>query len=238
MNDQLFISTVLVAGFLSFFAPCTFPLIPVYFGIITDGAKGKSLFKYKGFTINAGTIGRTLLFVGGLSTTFILLGFGAGALGGLISSRTFIMVSGFVVVLLGIHQMDLIKIPGLQKYKTLKLKSKSQGKWFSAYLLGLTFSFGWTPCVGPVLGAVLVLSAGGGQASYGAMMMAVYAFGLALPFLIMAVASDLLLSKFITIEKHLGTIKKVGGALIVVMGILLMTEKLTVITIWIERLLN
>lgn len=225
-GEQLFISTVFLAGLLSFFAPCTFPLIPVYIGILTDHEKKGRWRPYV----------KTLLFVAGISTSFILLGFGAGALGKYINGRLFSIVTGLIVVTLGLHQMGLFHLKFLDKYKGVRFKEKSKGEMLSTYLLGISFSFAWTPCVGPVLGAVLVVSAGGGQAWYGGFMMAIYALGLAIPFLVIAMLSKLILSKIHRLEKHLPKIKKIGGFLIVLMGILLMTENLTSLTIWFEKI--
>lgn len=227
IGQQLFMSTVFIAGFLSFFAPCTFPLIPVYIGMLTD-KDGKGRWT---------PIAKTMLFVGGLSTSFLILGFGAGALGSVINGRAFITVAGFIVILLGLHQMGVFHFKGLGKYKTLKFNRTKKGDYLSTYLLGISFSFGWTPCVGPVLGAVLVLSAGGGQPLYGVWMMMIYALGLAIPFLIMALLSKVLLERFERLEKHLPKIKKFGGAMIVLMGILLMTENIMVFTRFFENLL-
>ena len=226
LGEQIFISTVFIAGLLSFFAPCVFPLMPVYVGILTDNEKGGKWRPYV----------KTFLFVGGLSTSFILLGFGAGALGRFINGRWFSIVTGLLVVILGLHQMGLFNLKFLNRYKTLKIKS-SKNDLVSTYLLGFTFSFGWTPCVGPVLGAVLVVSADGGQALYGGFLMMIYAIGLAIPFLVIAVLSKVIIDKLEKVDKYLPVIKKVGGALIVLMGIFLMTEKLTVITVWFENLL-
>jgi cytochrome c-type biogenesis protein len=226
LGEQLFMSTVFIAGLVSFFAPCTFPLMPVYVGILTDKSEGKKLQPYI----------KTLLFVLGLSTTFILLGFGAGALGRFINGTWFSIITGLIVVILGLHQMDVFKIKALNKYKVLKFKQKGKDGYLSTYLLGLTFSFGWTPCVGPVLGAVLVVSADGGQALYGGLLMAVYALGLAIPFLLIAALSSLLMDKLEKMEKYLPKIKKFGGVLIVIMGLLLMTDQLTTLTIWFEKI--
>lgn len=225
----LFMSTVFIAGFFSFFAPCIFPLIPVYIGVLTEDAETKK-FSLK-------PIIKTLLFVGGLSTTFVTLGFGFGAVGNLIKLDSFYFIGGGLVVLMGLHQMELLRFKFLEKYKTFKVRPRGKNKFLSAYLLGLTFSFAWTPCVGPVLGAVLVVAAGGGQAAYGGWLMFLYSMGLALPFLLLALLSSVLLRYFDNLEKHLGKIKKIGGALIVVMGILLMTQKLNVVTAWFERLI-
>lgn len=236
-GEQILFSTVFIAGLLSFFAPCTFPLIPVYIGLLTDENKEYQRVRIGKLEINTGAIIKTMAFVLGLSTTFIILGFGAGALGQLINSDWLLIAGGLLVIALGIHQMELIKIPGLEKYKVIRFKNR-RAKAFGTFLMGITFSFGWTPCVGPVLGAVLVTSASAGQGFYGGLLMMVYALGLMVPFLVMAIASSLVLTQFEKLEKHLTLIKRIGGALIVLMGLLLMTDQLTQLTIFFEKLFN
>ncbi len=233
-GEQVLISTVLIAGFLSFFAPCTFPLIPVYIGLLTDENKEYKRLKVGKYSINMGAIIKTMTFVLGLSTTFIILGFGAGALGQIISSDWILVVGGLLVIVLGVHQMELIHLPGLAKYKVFRFKSK-RTKALGTYLMGVTFSLGWTPCVGPVLGAVLVTSASAGQAMYGGFLMMVYSIGLMLPFLVMATLSSLILTQFEKLEKHLMLLKRIGGALIILMGILLMFNQLTRLAVLFER---
>lgn len=235
IGEQIFITTVFAAGFLSFFAPCTFPLLPVYIGVITGKAEGKKSDRGR-YKVNLVAIGRTMIFVLGLSTIFLILGFGAGALGKYIYGNTFRIISGSIVILLGLSQMDLFKLKFLNFNKSVRFERSKKHDLLGTYLLGLTFSFAWTPCVGPVLGAILVVASGGGQAFYGLSLMIVYTLGLAIPFLIMALLSDMLLEKFTKIEKHLLTIKRVGGAIIVIMGILLMTQNLNVLSSFFEGL--
>lgn len=237
LGSNVLMSTVFIAGLLSFFAPCTFPLIPVYIGLLTDENREYKKLKIARVEINVGAIIKTMTFVLGLSTTFIILGFGAGALGQFINSDWIIIVGGLIVIMLGIHQMDIVKIPWFNKYKVLRFK-KERTKALGAYLMGVTFSFGWTPCVGPVLGAVLVTSASAGQAMYGGFLMMIYALGLMVPFLVMATLSSLVLNQFEKLEKHLLKIKRIGGALIILMGVLLMTDKLIVLTVFFEKLFN
>jgi cytochrome c-type biogenesis protein len=236
-SEQVLISTVFIAGFLSFFAPCTFPLLPVYVGLLTDEEQEYKRIKIGKFEINVGAIIKTMTFVLGLSTSFVILGFGAGFLGNFLYSEWILIVGGFLVILLGIHQMDIIKLPGLSKYKLFSFKN-NKTKAAGTFLMGFTFSLGWTPCVGPVLGAVLVTSASAGQAWYGGFLMLVYAFGLMIPFLIMAIASSLILSQFAKLEKHLILIKRIGGALIILMGVMLMTNQLTTLTVFFENLFS
>ena len=227
MESPLFFVSVFLAGILSFFSPCIFPLLPVYIGILLDDKEVKTLkvfgreFAWQGMV-------RTLFFIAGISTVFFLLGFGAGFLGTIIYSPTFRYVMGGLIILLGLHQMELINIRQLQIQKSLTFKKNGQKHHFwSAFLLGITFSFGWTPCVGPVLSSVLAIAASGGNgALQGGLLMLVYTLGLALPFLAMALASGWVLQRFAKLKPYMGTLKKIGGALIILMGILLMLGNL------------
>lgn len=223
--QTIYLSTVFVAGALSFFSPCIVPLLPVYFSIFASNAAAD------GNTSSRGRLFlKSMLFVAGLSTNFIMLGFGAGALGSLIGARPFMIAIGGVVILLGLHQTGLIKIPVLMRQKTVEVKRAQKRDFPGVFLLGFTFSFGWTPCIGPVLGAILGLAASGSQAAYGGLLMAVFSLGFLIPFLILALFSNLLLKKVHFLNKHLGCIKVVGGILVILMGILLMTDSLNAIT--------
>ena len=232
MDNIIFFISVFLAGILSFFSPCILPLLPVYGGILLydkDGAQASS-GKY---SISLVSLLRTLAFIVGISFVFILLGYSAGFLGNLLYASWFQYVTGAVIILLGLHQMEVLHFQELYKERRLQLQRQGQkGNGYSqAFLLGLTFSFAWTPCVGPVLGSVLALAASGGSGAWqGAGLMLVYTLGLALPFLVLALASSYVLKHFRKLHPYLGTFKKVGGFLIIVMGILVLLGNASILT--------
>lgn len=224
MGHIFFFLSVFLAGILSFFSPCILPLLPVYTGVLLDDKDSAQASSGK-FSISVTSLLRTLAFITGISFIFILLGYGAGFLGDLLYASWFQYVTGAVIILLGLHQMEILHFKGLYKEKRLQLQGQGQnGKGYSqAFLLGLTFSFAWTPCVGPVLGSVLALAASGGSGAWqGAGLMLVYTLGLALPFLLLALTSSYVLKHFRKLHPYLGILKKVGGFLIIVMGLLVL----------------
>ena len=227
IENSLFSISVFLAGVLSFFSPCILPLMPVYVGILLDSERVKTV-RIFGRDISWYGLVKTLCFIAGLSTVFLILGYGAGALGHVLYAPWFRYLLGGIVILLGIHQMEVINLRQLQKQKIIQLKkNRERNEFFNAFLIGVTFSFGWTPCVGPVLSSVLAIAASGGDgALQGAFLMLVYTLGLALPFLVLALASSWVLQHFAKLKPHMGTLKKIGGALIVLMGILLMLGNL------------
>ncbi|WP_386686633.1 MULTISPECIES: cytochrome c biogenesis CcdA family protein [unclassified Lonepinella] len=212
MFDQnLLISSVFLAGLLSFLSPCIFPIVPIYFGILSKGGR---------------KILNTFLFVLGLSVTFVGLGFGFGFLGDVLFNDKTRIIAGIIVVILGIHQLGIFKIKFLEQTKLVEIKTSGKSSSIEAFVLGLTFSLGWTPCIGPVLASILALSSNDGSALYGAAMMFVYVLGLATPFIVFSFFSDTLLKKAKSMNKHLNKFKMVGGILIILMGILLITNNL------------
>ncbi|HEW9144393.1 TPA: thiol-disulfide oxidoreductase-associated membrane protein CcdA2 [Streptococcus pneumoniae] len=224
MGHIFFFLSVFLAGILSFFSPCILPLLPVYTGVLLDDKYGAQASSGK-FSISVTSLLRTLAFIAGISFIFILLGYGAGFLGDLLYASWFQYLTGAIIILLGLHQMEILHFKGLYKEKRLQLQGQGQnGKGYSqAFLLGLTFSFAWTPCVGPVLGSVLALAASGGSGAWqGAGLMLVYTLGLALPFLLLALTSSYVLKHFRKLHPYLGILKKVGGFLIIVMGLLVL----------------
>lgn len=210
-DQQLLIGTVFLAGLASFLSPCIFPIIPIYFGILAKGGK---------------KILNTFLFIAGLSLTFVSLGFSFGFLGNLFFNDNVRIIAGIIVIMLGIHQLGIIKLNFLERTKVVEVKTEGKSASFEAFFLGLTFSLGWTPCIGPILASVLALSGEEGAALYGAAMMLVYVLGLATPFVLFSLFSQELLKRTKALNKHLGKFKIVGGLLIIVMGVLLITNNL------------
>ena len=227
MNPIVFSLTVFLAGILSFFSPCVFPLLPVYIGILLGSDQEKAIRLF-GKKIRWHGLLKTLCFIAGISVIFLLIGFGAGLLGQVIYSPWFRYLMGALIIILGLHQIEVFQFHFLEKQKTMDFgATKQKNELFSAFLLGLGFSFGWTPCIGPVLGSVLALAASDGQdALMGAIYLLVYTLGMALPFLLLALASSLVLPYFNRLKSHLLLLKKIGGAIIILMGILLLLGQL------------
>jgi cytochrome c-type biogenesis protein len=228
LTDQVFTGSVFIAGLLSFFSPCILPLLPVFIaqlGGVTPGSSAKAV-KLGRVQIHPHLIGNTLFFILGISFVFVLLGFGAGAIGNVINTSWFIIICGAIVVLFGIFQTGVFNLLFMQREKRLNISTNGKKGFTSAFVLGFTFSFGWSPCIGPILAAVLSLSASEGSSLQGGGYMLIYALGLAIPFLILSLFSDLLVGRLRALNKHLPKLKVISGILLIVMGVLLMTNNL------------
>lgn len=213
IGDEILYSYAYIAGLLSFFSPCIFPILPVYFGILSTGGKA--------------SVVKTVSFILGLSTAFVLLGFGAGLIGGILTSSYFRIISGMIIILFGLVQTEILKIPFLERTKVLEIES-NRGGVIESYLLGFGFSLGWTPCIGPILASILLISGTGENILYASSLMLMYVVGLATPFLIISFSSKYFLKKLSFLKKYLGKIKKVGGVIIILMGILLIFNQLNI----------
>ena len=227
--DILLWGSIFAAGLLSFFSPCVLPLFPVYFGVLMS-ERGTRSIKIGKFEVAVLPVVRTFLFVAGISTIFFVLGFAASLLGQLLYNPYFHLVLGTIIVLLGLHQMEVFQLTSLQKQKTMQFETKNEKSLWSSYLLGLSFSFGWTPCVGPVLSSVLTLVATQ-QASvfYGMFLLGIYILGLSIPFLVLSIASTTAMKTFNLAKKQLFLLKKIGGIVIIVMGVWIIIQQLQVL---------
>ncbi|MDG2474971.1 MAG: cytochrome c biogenesis protein CcdA [Paracoccaceae bacterium] len=221
------------AGILSFLSPCVLPIVPPYLAFMA----GKSVSSLKNPTReNSHTTSLTFIavsFVLGLSTVFIMLGLAAAALGSFFLSYQTEMgyISGGIVILFGLHFLGIFRVPLLNREFRFTYKSDGGGL-IGAYFLGIAFAFGWTPCIGPILGAILSMSAQADSFSRGTALMAVYATGLGCPFLFFGVFFAKSFSFFSLFKKHLGKVEKVMGFLLILVGILLLSGGFTILSFW------
>lgn len=220
----------LFAGLLSFLSPCVLPIIPPYLAYM-GGISMNQLTADQNSRRPA--IIASFFFVLGLSTVFLFLGFAASAFGRffLMNQTLFGQIAGGVIIILGLHFIGLYRIPLLMREARLDAGDRG-GSALGAYVLGLAFAFGWTPCIGPILGTILSLSAQEGSLSRGTFLMAVYAFGLGLPFILSAVFINRAMGVMNRLKRHMGLIEKTMGGLLVVVGFLMLTGAFSRMSYW------
>ena len=213
---------VALAGLVSFLSPCVLPLVPPYLGYLggttvsqMSGDQGVSRETYRRIVLTA------VIFVLGFTTVFVGLGAGASVFGKFIQTykAELSFVAGLVIVIFGLHFLGLLKIPLL--YREARVHAEVQSaSLLGAYVLGLAFAFGWTPCVGPVLATVLALAANEGSVGTGMRLLFVYSLGLGVPFILAAVAIRPFLTFMNRFKRHLGRVEKAMGLVLVLTGAL------------------
>lgn len=219
----------LLAGVLSFLSPCVLPIVPPYLAYMG----GISMGEMTGGRQRRRVILPALFFVLGLSTVFMLLGFTASAFGAffLQNQEVFSKVSGGVVIIFGLHFLGVFRIPILDREARLDAGDKG-GSALGAYLLGLAFAFGWTPCIGPQLAAILSLAAQEGSMGRGTMLLGIYALGLGLPFLLAAVFVERSMGLMTRLKRHMKVIERAMGVLLLIVGLALLTGAFTDFSYW------
>ena len=225
--------TVFIQGLISFFSPCVLPLIPLYIGYLSGGTQkvgedGKIYFERKKVMVN------TLFFVIGVSFTFFLLGLGASVVGSFFkgSQSMFSRIGGVLIILFGLYQLGVFgQSKTLSKEHRLPFRlDKLAMSPVTALIMGFTFSFAWTPCVGPALSSVLLMTASASTKVWAFVLIGVYTLGFVLPFLAVGIFSTVLIDLF---RRHGNVVKytvKVGGVLMVLMGLMMFTGKMNSIT--------
>ena len=218
------------AGLLSFLSPCVLPLIPAYFTFIT-GFSLEELTESRDSEIRKKVFHSTILFVSGFSLVFILMGASASYLGGLIYNyRELIrIIGGIFIIILGVHLTGIIRIRGLDFEKRINMEKKPL-HFFGTFVVGMAFGAGWSPCIGPLLGSIIIIAGSQETVWQGIILLAIYSAGLAIPFIIMSVFINFLLI-FIKKASHvLQYINTAAGILLIIVGLILVTNKLYVLT--------
>ena len=240
-----------IAGVLSFISPCVLPLIPGYLSFIS----GVSLEEMRGMPVAAGGGGAavtagvgdtalndaakrqvvvtSLFFILGFSLVFVALGASATVLGQFLMDRLTVLgkIAGVLLVIFGLHTMGVFKINWLLQEKRVHMQSKPAGM-VGAMIVGISFAFGWTPCIGPILSAILLVAAQQESVNQGIILLSIYSLGLAIPFLLTALAINQFFVAFSKIRRHYHTIEIVSGLLMIVIGVLIFTNRFTIIAQW------
>ncbi len=235
--DQFSLWLVFGAGVLSFLSPCVLPLVPPYLTYMSgasfdqlraDGATAGALWRKSVFT--------SLFFIAGFSIVFILFGITATALGQAFRQALPILtpIAGIFIIAMGLHFVGVYRIGLLDRQLRHQGPGAASGP-VGGFLLGLAFAIGWTPCIGPVLGSILAVASTRETALDGAALLAVYSLGLGVPFLLAGIAIGPFLSFFSGFRKHLGTVEKVMGGLLVLTGVLFLTGQFTRLAYWFQE---
>jgi cytochrome c-type biogenesis protein len=226
------ILAALVAGMLSFLSPCVLPLVPPYLVYLT----GTSLERFADAQTRPRLRGHTVLaafvFVLGFSTVFVALGASASAVGALVRaySADLAIVAGIAIIIMGLHFLGVTPIAWLMQEKRVQV-AKPVSLW-GAYLMGLAFALGWTPCIGPILAAILAIAASEATVAKGAGMLAVYSLGLGVPFIVAALAIEPFAAFLARFRTHMGLVEKAMGGLLVLTGIAFLTGAVGQVSYW------
>jgi cytochrome c-type biogenesis protein len=228
----------LIAGLLSFLSPCVLPLVPPYLcflgGTTFDQLTSEDETPSHVYTT---VVMSSVAFVLGFTTVFVILGATATAAGQLFAANLPLLakIAGVVIIIAGLHFLGVIHLPILHREARYHADSRPAGL-VGAYVIGLAFAFGWTPCIGPVLGAILAVAAGEDSVRQGVSLLFVYSLGLGIPFVVAAIAIRPFLSTMQRFKRHLATVEKVLGGFLVLTGILFLTDAMTLVSSWMLEL--
>jgi cytochrome c-type biogenesis protein len=220
-----------VAGLLSFASPCVLPLVPPYLAYM--GGVSIEELRAERPTLRLAVLGAALCFVAGFSTVFVALGATASLIGQAVGAYLTWLgyIAGVLVALMGLHFLHVIRIPLLDRTARVGIETKPAGL-AGAYVIGLAFGFGWSPCVGPVLAAILLMAGASDSAGEGARLLFVYSLGIGVPFLAAAGFADGFMRWSARFRSRMAVIEKAMGALLVITGVLIFTGQMPVIANW------
>jgi cytochrome c-type biogenesis protein len=213
------IFAALLAGMLSFLSPCVLPLVPPYLIYLAGTSLERFADAETAPQVRRETIIAALLFVLGFATVFIALGASASVIGKVLHAYSYALgkIAGVAIIIMGLHFLGVTRIAFLMQERRLSV-AKPAGLW-GAYLMGLAFAFGWTPCIGPILGTILAIAGSEATVVQGAGLLAVYSLGLGIPFMVAALAAETFAAFLARFRAHLGLVEKAMGGLLVLAGI-------------------
>ena len=232
MTSDVTIAAALIAGLVSFLSPCVLPLVPPYLVFLTGTSLERFADREPELRVKRETVAAALLFVAGFSTVFVALGASASAVGSLLRvySGPLAIIAGIVIIVMGLHFLGVTPIAFLHRQKRLEV-AKPVGLW-GAYVIGLAFAFGWTPCIGPILAAILAVAASEQTVARGAGLLAVYSLGLGIPFVIAAFAIEPFASFLARFKNYLHRVEQAMGALLVLTGVAFLTGSINQMSVW------
>jgi len=219
MTPDVTLFAALFAGLVSFLSPCVLPLVPPYLVYLAGASLERFADREPEPIVRRETVSAALLFVCGFSTVFVALGASASVFGALLRAYSYqlAIVAGVAIIIMGLHFLGLTRIPWLNRTKQLDV-AKPVGLW-GAYVMGLAFAFGWTPCIGPILAAILAVAASEATVAKGAGLLTVYSLGLGIPFVIAAFAIEPFAKFLVRFRSHLAHVERAMGVLLVLTGI-------------------
>ncbi len=222
----------MAAGVLSFLSPCVLPIVPPYLAYMG----GVTVTDMETTAARRRAVGSATFFVLGLSTVFLILGFTASAFGRFFLSNQdwFVSIAGVVIMVFGAHFLGVYRIGFMDREMRMDAGDRG-GSAFGAYILGLAFAFGWTPCIGPILGAILSLAATEADVARGTTLLAAYALGLGIPFLLVAAFFPSLKGLMGWMRRHMERIERIMGLLLWTVGLLMLTGKFTDFSWWLNE---
>jgi cytochrome c-type biogenesis protein len=222
-----------LAGGISFLSPCVLPLVPPYLCFIAGTSLEDMASEKAAPRVTARVMLAALLFVLGFTTVFVALGATASLFGQLVREHLTLLsqIAGIVIIVMGLHFLGVFRIGLLNREARYHHETKPAGL-IGAYVVGLAFAFGWTPCIGPVLATILSLAATEENVTQGAVLLAVYSLGLGVPFLAAAAGTRAFLGFMQRFRRHLGLVEKLMGGLLVLAGIMFLTGSMTSLSFW------
>ena len=222
----------LLAGLISFVSPCVLPIVPPYLCFLA-GVSIEELQRGRAAGVAGNIFGAALAFVLGFTSVFVAMGATASVIGQTLARHldTLAILAGIVIIIMGLHFLGLFRIGLLYREARLRVAARPAGL-VGAYVIGLAFAFGWTPCIGPVLGAILFVAGSETTMARGALLLAAYSLGIGLPFLAAAAFAGRFLGFASRFRRHMVTMEKVTGGLLVVTGVLFMTGQMATFSYW------